>query len=66
MDKQQVEFVTYHGTEFIKVTGDHGVGYVPTSMPLDAMINFRDKLLRKLAGSRRIPRVKSERASAKE
>jgi hypothetical protein len=63
MGKKQIEFVTHHRTEFIKVTSDHGVGYVPTSMPMDAMIKFRDKLLREVAGSRRIRRVMSERAS---
>jgi hypothetical protein len=65
MGKQKVEVVTSHGAEFLKVTGDHGVGFVPTSMPLEAMVKLRDKLLRKLATAGSVRTTKKASVAAR-
>jgi hypothetical protein len=41
--------VTYNGVEFIKTVSPYGTGYVPVSMPMEAMIGMRDSLLKILA-----------------
>jgi hypothetical protein len=46
--KSVTTIVESHGEKFIKTVSDLGTGYVPLSMPMEAMIGMRDGLLQAL------------------